>query len=120
MEKRTLKRTSSNLEVEIYNDNSIHFGIIKNISEKGMCINVGIGFINGSGGKLLFKLQGNYAVIPFKVIWVIKSQNTCDLMGIEVLESYGEYLDRGHIFSNFRVIKNQANKRTISPVIVNV
>jgi len=51
-----------------------------------MGIDVGIGFMNGTGGKLFLEAQGTYSVIPIKVRWVKKFQNTCDVIGIYVLE----------------------------------
>jgi len=80
------------MEVEFIYDNSIHFGIVTNISGKGMCLNVGIGYVNGAAGKLFLESQGKHSVIPFKVRWARKYHNTYDVMGIELLEPNVKYV----------------------------
>jgi hypothetical protein len=91
MEKRTCKRIPADLEFHCFNINN--FGIVTNISEKGM-------FIKSQKIEFPLKMQFEISIsakeetlnIPVKVNRITKSNGYYDGMGVELLEQPQKYL----------------------------
>lgn len=92
MEKRTFRRMPVELEFHCFNINN--FGIVTNISEKGMFI---------KSQKIKFPLEMQFEIyisakeetlnIPVRVKRITKSNGYYDGMGVELLEQPKKYLD---------------------------
>ncbi|KPK36428.1 MAG: hypothetical protein AMK70_02330 [Nitrospira bacterium SG8_35_1] len=93
MERRGRKRFPANLEVQFFHDREIHYGVVTDISDKGMCIKVGVSLPYNSGDRLLMYLKNEPLRIPYKILWLKKSCNMSDAIGVEVLQLYERHLE---------------------------
>ena len=92
MERRGRKRFPSNLAVQFFYDRAIHYGIVTDISEKGMCIKVGVSLPYKAGDRLIIYSNIEYLKIQYEILWLKKSCNMSDAMGVEVLQLYEQHL----------------------------
>ena len=92
MERRGIKRLSTNFEVQFFYDRAIHYGIVTDISEKGMCIKVGVSLPYHSGDRLIIYSKIEQLKIPYKILWLKECCNMSDAIGVEVLQLYDQHL----------------------------
>jgi hypothetical protein len=93
MERRGGKRFSSNLEVEFFHSRAIHSGVVTDFSDNGMCIKVGVCLSCTLGDRLLIYSKNELLMIPYKILWLKKSCNMSDAIGVEVLHLYERHLE---------------------------
>ncbi len=87
--------------VKFPHNNTTCYGIVKNISEKGMCINSGVCLPSGSVVEMLIPLKKEELQVPVNVRWIAKTGDFYDAMGIEILKPSEKYLK---IVENFTAI----------------
>ncbi len=92
IQKRAYKRIPTSLVVKFLHCDSTCYGIVMNISEKGMCINTGICPPFDSKFKLFILLKYDHLEVPVKVRWATKTNHFYDSMGVEILNPSKEYL----------------------------
>ncbi len=92
LQKRAHERRPACLVVKFPHNNTTCYGIVKNISEKGMCINSGVCLPSGAFVDLIIPLKNEELQLPVNVRWIAKTGDFYDAMGIEVLQSSGKYL----------------------------
>ncbi len=92
IQRRLYERIPASLLVKFLYFNSTCYGIVKNISEKGMCIHTGICLPFDSKVKLIIPLKDDHLEIPVKVRWVSKTNDFYDTMGVELLNPSKKYL----------------------------
>lgn len=92
LQKRSHKRIPSSLVVKFFHNDSIHYGIIMNISERGMFINTGMRLPADSVVKLLILLKDRHLDVPVKVRWCEEIKGHYDHMGVEVVAPSRDYL----------------------------
>lgn len=100
IQKRAHERIPACLVVKYSDGNSTCYGIVKNISEKGMCINSGACLPSDASVKLLIPLKNEHLEIPVIVRWVSKTDEFYDAMGVELLKPSRKYLK---IVDSFRI-----------------
>ncbi len=88
---RIEQRTPSSFFVKFLCDETTCYGIVKNISEKGMCIKTGTCLPSDSKVKLLIPLKAEQMEVPVRVKWVAKSYEFYDSMGVELLKPSRKY-----------------------------
>jgi hypothetical protein len=92
MTKRAFERIPSSLVVKFLQDDSVCYGIVTNISEKGMCIKSGVCLPSDSQIKLEIPLKDSQLEIFAKVIRVEKTSDFYDTMGVELIKPTKKYL----------------------------
>jgi hypothetical protein len=92
MTKRAFERIPSSLVVKFLQDDSVCYGIVTNISEKGMCIKSGVCLPCDSQIKLEIPLKDSQLEIFAKVIRVEKTSDFYDTMGVELIKPTKKYL----------------------------
>ena len=92
LQKRSHERIPSSLVVKFFHNDSIHYGIVMNISERGMFINTGKRLPADSVIKLLILLKDKHLDVPVKVRWGEDIKGFYDHMGVEVVAPSREYL----------------------------
>ncbi len=91
LQKRTDKRISSSFYVKYLSGEITCYGIVMNLSEKGMCISTGSCLASDSRIKLLIPQKAENMEIPVRVKWVTKSCDFYDSMGVELLKPSKKY-----------------------------
>ncbi len=91
-QKRSDQRIPSSLVVKYFHRGSICYGLITNLSAKGMCINSGVCLPSNSSIKLLLPLKDEVLELPVKVRRVVRTDTFYDTMGVEVLNPSEKYL----------------------------
>jgi len=89
--KRCEERIPSNLIVKFFKENEICYGIAKNISGKGMCINTGYCLPCEASSSVLIPLGDDHIEIKFRVRWVKKTGDFYDAMGVELINVHERY-----------------------------
>jgi hypothetical protein len=92
MTRRACERIPSSLVVKFLHENSICYGIVTNISEKGMCIKSGVCLPCDSHIKLQIPLKDQHLEVSVKVRRVVKDRGFYDTMGVELLKPTRKYL----------------------------
>ncbi len=91
-QKRAYGRIPSSLVVKYFHRGSICYGLITDLSDKGMCINSGVCLPSNSSIKLLLPLKEEVLELPVKVRRVVRTDTFYDTMGVEVLDPTDKYL----------------------------
>ncbi len=99
LQKRACERRPACMVVKFPHNNATCYGIVKNISEKGMCINSGVCLPSGSVVELIIPLKKEELLLPVNVRWIAKTGDFYDAMGIEVLQPSEKYLKIVESFS---------------------
>jgi hypothetical protein len=92
MRKRSCERKSSSLLVKFTHCDTIHYGIVTNVSERGMCIKSGACLPCDSPVLLLIPLKDEHLAVDAAVKWVKKTDEFYDCMGVEMSEPPERYL----------------------------
>jgi hypothetical protein len=92
MAKRTCERVPSSLVVKFNRGDAVCYGIVTNISEKGMCIKSGSCFPRDAEIELQIPLKDSQLNIPVKVKRIERTSNFYDSMGVELLKPTKKYL----------------------------
>jgi hypothetical protein len=92
VQRRAHERIPASLVVKFSHCDSTCYGIVTNISEKGMCINSGVCLPYDSKIKLHIPLKNQHLALPVKVRWVAKTNEFYDTMGVELLNPTKKYL----------------------------
>ncbi len=93
MNKRDCERIPSSLVVKFLQNESVCYGIVTNLSEKGMCIKSGICFPLDSKIKLQIPLKKGHLNIPVRVMRIDKTDDFYDTMGVELIKTTKKYLN---------------------------
>lgn len=102
MNKRFYERVHTSLDVKLICDRKVHSGVVTNISRNGMCINSDLP--NPSEMKsceVMIHWHKEVMKVPVKVLRVIRSDETSEGMGVELIQSpkkYLEFVDTLHFF----------------------
>ncbi len=75
------------------------YGIVTNVSEKGMCIKSGICLPCNTTAKLLIPLKDEHLEVSVEVKWVNETDDFYDAMGVELSSPPDRYL---HILENIK------------------
>jgi len=92
MRKRSCERIASSLLVKFDHCDSINYGIVTNVSERGMCIKSGVCLPRDSSAVLLIPLKDEHLAVTARVRWVINSDEFYDSMGVELSDPPERYL----------------------------
>ena len=92
IQKRIHGRIDSSLYIKFTHMNEKFSGIVRNISEKGMCINSGVCFPLDTAIDLHIPLKHMNVDFPVIVKWSRQTEGFYDIMGVELLNPSGEYL----------------------------
>lgn len=90
--KRASERVPSSLLVKFPHDGSISYGIVTNISKKGMCIRSGTSLPVNAKVKLIIPLKNDNLSISAEIIWSENTNEFYDAMGVEISKPSGKYL----------------------------
>lgn len=90
--KRSNERLPSSLIVKFSHRDSTHYGIVSNISEKGMFINSGVILPLDTRLKLSFLLKKGELDVPVIVRWSQNLDGFYDSMGVELVKPSKRYL----------------------------
>ncbi len=94
MEKRVCERIPVNIEAGFSYNDSFYYGIVTNISEKGMCINTRMRLFFNSSVELLIISKEEGLNVPAKVSCIVMMTDSfSDAMGVEVLNPAKKYLE---------------------------
>ncbi len=99
VQRRGFERIPSSLVVKYVHDDALCYGIVENISEKGMCINSGTYFPLDTRIDLHVPLKATSIDLPVVVKWARQTEGFYDIMGVELLATSGKYL---HMLNNIR------------------
>ncbi len=91
-QKRAEERVPSSLVVKFFHRGSICYGLVTDLSHRGMCINSGVCLPSNSSIKLLLPLKEDVLELPVKVRRVVRTDAFYDTMGVEVLNPPDKYL----------------------------
>ncbi len=95
MEKRDSQRIAANLEFHCFNID--YFGIVENLSEKGMYIKSGkINLPLELQFDITLPLKDEILHVPVRVRRIAKSNGYYDSMGVEILEQPDNYIKLIH------------------------
>lgn len=92
MRKRSCERIQSSLLVKFSHCDSLNYGIVTNVSERGMCIKSGVCLPSNSSALILIPLKDEHLAIDAEVRWVKKTDEFYDSMGVELSEPPDRYL----------------------------
>ena len=93
MDKRAFERVSVNIEAKFFYGNAIYTGEITNLSENGIFISARLCFHFESRFEILIPVNEEVLKVPVKVSRIIKTDDFCDGMGLELLERPKNYLE---------------------------
>ena len=96
MGKRVFERIPVNIESDIFYSNTIHAGMIANISKKGMYIKTEICPPFKSKLEVLIPFKDETLKVPVRVKRLVKSDDIYNGMGVELLnlpQNYLEFVD---------------------------
>jgi hypothetical protein len=93
MENRACERIPVNKEVSFFCDDSLYGGIVTNLSEKGMCIDMKIRLDIKVSTELLVTFKEEGLDVPAKVKRIETADSLSDTMGVEVLNLSRKYLE---------------------------
>jgi hypothetical protein len=105
MRKRSCERKPSSLLVKFNHCDTIHYGIVKNVSERGMCIKSGVCLPCDSPALLLIPLKDEHLAVDATVKWVKNTDEFYDCMGVEMSEPPERYLQ---IVANIKSVESVA------------
>lgn len=92
MRERSFERIPSSLLVKFDHCDSINYGIVTNISERGMCIKSGVCLPCDSSALLLLPLKDEHLALDAYVRWVREADEFYDSMGVELSRTPEKYL----------------------------
>jgi hypothetical protein len=91
-QKRAFKRRSVSIVAKLFCKDSFHYGLVTNISKKGMCINTGTSLPCGTRFKLLLPFKENDLEIKAEVSRAVETDGFYDILGVELLKTPQKYL----------------------------
>jgi len=106
MRKRSDERIESSLLVKFNHGDAVSYGIVTNVSERGMCIKSGVCLQPDSAALLLIPLKDEHLAVDAEVRWIKETEEFYDSMGVELLEPPERYLQ---IVANIRSVQSVAN-----------
>lgn len=91
-QRRIHDRIISSLYIKFSHADEEFSGIVRNISEKGMCINSGICFPVDTLIEIHVPLKKTDINLPVVVKWARQTDGFYDIMGVELMSLSGKYL----------------------------
>lgn len=115
MKKRAFERIPSDTQVNFLFGNSMHRGVVTNISKNGMYITTEKCLPRKSTFEILFPYKEEVLKLPAQVKRVIERHGFCDAMGIELLNPPVPYLElvgisRLDSFKHLKTEKQEMNQ----------
>lgn len=92
IQKRADKRFPSSLVVKYFHRGSLCYGLVTDLSKRGMCINAGACLPSNSSINLILPLKEDVLELSVKVRRVVRTDTFYDTMGVEVLNPSDTYL----------------------------
>ena len=105
MHKRSSERVPSSLLVKFVHSDSMCYGIITNVSEKGMCIKSGVCLPCNSTANLLIPMKDEHLEVAAEVKWVKETNDFYDAMGVELSSPPDRYFQ---VLENIKSLSNIA------------
>jgi hypothetical protein len=105
MRKRSCERIPSSLLVKFSHCDSISYGIVTNVSERGMCIKSGVCLPRNSSAELLIPLKDEHLAVDVEVKWVKETDEFYDSMGVELSEPPERFIQ---ILENIKSVQSIA------------
>lgn len=105
MRNRSCERISSSLLVKFSHCDSLSYGIVTNMSERGMCIRSGVCLPCDSSAQLLIPLKNEHLAVDAEVKWVKETDEFYDSMGVELSQPPERYLQ---ILENIKSVESIA------------
>ncbi len=93
MKKRAYKRIPTSINARFFCDGLFYPGTVTNLSENGMCIHTRVCFPIDSMFDVLIPMKKEVLNVPVKISRIEKTEDFCDTMGVEVLNSPENYLE---------------------------
>jgi hypothetical protein len=91
-QKRAIKRRSISMVAKFFCKDSFHYGLVTNISKKGMCINTGTSLPCGTRLKLLLPFKDKDLEIQAEVSKAVETDGFYDILEVELLKTPQKYL----------------------------
>ena len=91
MNKRAFERVAASLAVKFPHDGSFSYGIVTDISEKGMCIRSGKCASCDTEMKVIFPMASSNLEVLVKVMRIEKTDDFYISMGVEVIRPSKKY-----------------------------
>jgi len=92
MKKRAFERVTSSHRLSFSYNNTVHTGIVTNLSENGMRINTNNCPPHKSKFDVLFPIGEDVLTLPVQVKRLVKRQDVTDAMGVEIMNPSMQYL----------------------------
>jgi hypothetical protein len=91
MKRRTWQRIITSIDLRFFHGCEFHSGTAFNISEKGIFISTSRYPTPNSTLSILFHTESGLLVCSARVIWVRKTNNSYNDMGVEILNPQKDY-----------------------------
>ncbi len=96
VEKRIYERIPIHLDVRVFNNGSLHNGLVTNFSENGMYFISGANLSSGLDIEVSIPLKEDDLKVPVKIIRSAKTGNLYDGFGVKLLNSSQDYIEFVH------------------------